>query len=312
VPKIKYEDINFSPQKMAIIDAANRIIAEYARQGYTLTLRQTYYQFVARDLLPQSWADANGVVNRPESYNKLGTIINDGRMAGLIDWLAIVDRGRNSYANRHWDKPSSIIKDTINQYAIDKWANQKNYVEVWVEKEALEDVLHHACQPMDVRYFACKGYTSQSAMWEASQRLLRKIEAGKEVHIVHLGDHDPSGIDMSRDIFSRLSLFVGTKVHVMRIALNMVQIQRYNPPPNPAKTTDSRYADYRAKYGDESGELDALEPTILVDLIERAVGQFRDEKLWQEACDQERKGQRTLETLHEKFPQVVQFLRTQK
>lgn len=309
MPKIKYEDFTFSQVKLDIIAAANKIIAEYAAAGFGLTLRQLYYQFVARDLLPQSWADKAGILNRPESYDKLGSIISDARMAGMIDWLAIVDRSRHSRANQHWEKPSDLIDAAAHSYAIDKWQEQSHYVEVWVEKEALEEVLYQACSPLDVRYFACKGYTSQSAMWEASQRLLSKKKAGKEVHIVHLGDHDPSGIDMSRDIFARLGTFVGERVHVQRIALNMSQIVRYKPPPNFAKTTDARFADYQKKYGDESWELDALEPRLLVGLITQAVLQFRDESVWKAACSKEQSGKTALSKVHKYFREVGEFLK---
>lgn len=312
MPKICYEKKSFSKDKLDLIAKANVVIEEYRRQGFSLTLRQLYYQFVARDLLPQSWADKNGVLNRPESYGKLGDLVSDARMAGLIDWTSIVDRSRSSYANQHWEKPSEVVRAALRSYATDKWKDQPHYVEVWVEKEALEDVLERACGPLDVRYFACKGYTSQSAMWEASQRLVQKAEQGKVVHVVHLGDHDPSGIDMSRDIFARLSVFFGSKVNVRRIALNMPQIRRYNPPPNPAKTTDSRFADYQAKYGDESWELDALEPAVLVDLITRAVLEFRDEKLWNASVGLEDRGRRTLQSVAENFAEVVAFLRERR
>ena len=133
--------------------------------------------------------------------------------------------------------------------------------------------------------------------------------ADKDVHIIHLGDHDPSGIDMSRDIFSRLGTFVGYKVHVLRIALNMPQIERYRPPPNPAKTTDSRFADYQKKYGDESWELDALEPAVLVELITRAVTTYRDEILWKEACDREQRGRNALRRVSENFKEIGEFLK---
>lgn len=312
MPKICYKNKNFSPAQSQIITNANRVISQYQQQGFNLTLRQLYYQFVSRDLLPPEWADAKGVLNRPESYNKLGNIIADARMAGLIDWLAIVDRSRSSYAIQHWDRPSSLLANASKSYATDKWISQPHYVEVWVEKEALEDVIDRACVPLDVRYFACKGYTSLSAMWEASQRLLKQTSAGKEVHIIHLGDHDPSGMDMSRDIFSRLSDFTGSKVHVRRIALNMAQVHRYHPPPNPAKTTDSRYGEYRKQYGDESWELDALNPSILVDLITRSVSEFIDKKLWDAAVENEQRGKRTLKALIDNFPSVVAFLRNQK
>src|SRR5581483_5735036 len=174
MPKICYEHKKFSPEKLELLARANMVIMNYQQQGFTLTLRQLYYQFIANNLFPQSWANTAGVTNSVQSYNRLGNLISDGRMAGLIDWEAIVDRGRTSYANTHWARPSQILEATVKQYAIDRWANQPYYLEVWVEKEALEDVLGRACQPMDVRFFACKGYTSQSAMWEASQRLVDK------------------------------------------------------------------------------------------------------------------------------------------
>jgi hypothetical protein len=318
VPKIKYEDKTFSLVKMDLIVKANQIIGRYQHQGFNLTLRQLYYVFVAKDLFPNDWTyrhignnkwvkDPQGTKNAPPNYNAMGDLISDARMAGLIDWFAIVDRSRSSYANQHWEKPSDVVAATVNSYIIDKWKDQKNYVEVWVEKEALEDVLHRACSPLDVRYFACKGYTSQSSMWEAAQRLIK--HADKDVHIIHLGDHDPSGIDMSRDIFSRLGIFVGYKVHVLRIALNMSQIERYRPPPNPAKTTDSRFADYQKKYGDESWELDALEPAVLVDLITRAVTAYQDEALWKEACDKEQRGRNALKKVSDNFAEIGQFLK---
>lgn len=277
-----------------------------------MTLRQAYYQFVARDLIPQEWADKNGILNRPENYDKLGDLLTDARMAGLVDWNAIIDRSRNARGNRHWDNPSELIRSYVHTYNVDKWIDQKNYVEVWVEKEALEDVLSSVCGPLDVNFFACKGYTSMSAMWGASQRLLARKKAGKDVHVIHLGDHDPSGMDMSRDIFERLSLFVGDKVHVQRVALNMPQIERYQPPPNPAKTTDSRFADYQQKYGDESWELDALDPRTLVDIIKRAVDQFRDVPKWEERAKKEKRGRNSLRAIADDYPEVIEMLKRKR
>lgn len=323
MPRICYQAKTFSPEKLAIINQTNRIINTYTQQGFSLTLRQLYYVFVGNNYFPATWKyrnagnnkwvlDPNGTINAQPNYDRLGDIISDARMAGLIDWNAIVDRTRASWAIEHWDKPSSAIKTAHGKYAIDKWLRQPHYAEVWVEKESLEDVLSHACNPLDIRYFACRGYTSQSSMWEAAQRLLAKLEEGKQVHIIHLGDHDPSGIDMSRDIYERLSVFTGTKVHVRRIALNMAQIRRYNPPPNWAKVTDSRFASYQKEFGDESWELDALRPQLLVEMITHAVKQFRDEKLWLEAVEEERKGKSTLKAILDNFGPVVQFLRERK
>lgn len=337
MPLICYEQKKFDSERLDMIARANLVFKKYQEQGFSLTLRQLYYVFVGNKYFPESWRyirlgpdkwkrDPSGTSNATPNYNALGKLISDGRMSGLIDWNAIVDRTRASHANQHWARPSQILEATMNTYALDKWSDQPNYVEVWVEKEALEDVLDQACSPLDVRFFACRGYTSQSAMWEASQRLVRKVADGKRVHIIHLGDHDPSGVDMSRDIYQRLSLFVdhfeeygedewndGTgKVNVHRIALNMNQVQEYNLPPDPAKISDPRAGGYINKYGDESWELDALEPQLLVDMISARVKSLRDDSLWETALKNEARGKHTLECILKYFPDVVTFIRERR
>ena len=309
MPKICYQSKTFSADRMRIVEICASICAEYAAQGYDLTLRQLFYQCVSRDIIP----------NRPEEYKRLGDLVADARLAGLLNWDHIVDRTRNLMANQHWEKPSDLVKAAANSYATDKWMEQDDYCEVWIEKQALEGVISGMCSRLDVPFFCCRGYTSLSEMWSAGQRLLYQIQQGKQVHIIHLGDHDPSGIDMSRDIKYRLQMFVDahtqemsaddSRVHVLRVALNMPQIERLNPPPNPAKLTDSRAADYIDKYGDSSWELDALDPTELNDIIERAVMHYRDEEKWQASVDRESKGRRTLEAIHEDFGGVVKYLR---
>jgi hypothetical protein len=282
--KICYIERAFSGDSVATIATANQILEEYAAQGYDLTLRQLYYQFVSRGL----------IANKDSEYKKLGSVINDARLAGKIDWDHITDRTRNLRALAHWESPRDIVDACANQFRFDKWAEQENYVEVWVEKDALVGVLQVACEPLDVPYFSCRGYTSQSEMWAAAMRLLKQVRAGKEVYVIHLGDHDPSGIDMSRDIKDRIELFVnyhlsGAAFTLNRIALNMDQVEEYNPPPNPAKVTDSRAAKYIDEYGNESWELDALEPRVLTALIQSTVAELRDEDLWQESLAGEEK-----------------------
>ena len=265
--KRAYIDKKFQGKTQKIIETANTIIDEYKADGYDLTLRQLYYQFVARDIIP----------NKQSEYNKLGTAINNGRLAGLIDWNSIVDRTRKQQANSHWDSPSDIIESAANSYAIDTRADQDDYLEVWVEKDALVGVIERACEPLDIGYLSCRGYVSQSAMWRAAMRFKRQERNSKKCTIlIHLGDHDPSGIDMTRDIQDRLTMF-GTSVHVKRIALSMEQVEEYQPPPNPAKTTDSRYANYRDEYGDDSWELDALDPRIITELITSHANHYTDE-----------------------------------
>lgn len=304
MPKICYVPKAFGPEKEILIDTCDKICVEYSNQGYELTLRQLFYQLVSRDVVP----------NTQSEYKKLGDLLGDARMAGMINWHHIVDRTRNLMGNAHWEKPSDVVGQAVKRYAIDKWEDQPHYCEVWIEKQALEGVIEGICGRLDVPFFACRGYTSISEMWSAGQRLLSRLERNKEVHIIHLGDHDPSGIDMSRDIKARLDVFVSShmsdaRVHVMRVALNMPQIERLKPPPNPAKLTDSRASDYIAKYGESSWELDALDPAELNGIIERAVTRYRDQDTWDQSCEKEEKGRRTLKAIYEDFGGVVQYLR---
>lgn len=278
MPLINYIDKRFSEGSLKIIAVANKIIKDYSAQGYDLTLRQLYYQFVSRDL----------IANKQTEYKRLGSIINDARLAGLIDWDTIVDRTRNMVSNTHWSGPKEIINTCARTFEIDKWANQEHRLEVWIEKDALVGVIENVCRTNDVGFFSCRGYTSQSEMWNASQRLLKYAEAGQEVTIIHLGDHDPSGIDMTRDIQDRLALFMGEYAPTInRIALNMNQVKKYKPPPNPAKITDSRAKGYIAEYGGHSWELDALEPAVLEKLIDKTIAKYRDDDLWQEMVNEQ-------------------------
>ena len=292
--KIKYIDKRFSKNSQAIIAYANNIIDEYATQGYILTLRQLYYQFVARDLIP----------NKQSEYKRLGTIISDGRLAGLIDWDAIEDRGRNVHIPTTWGGPSSVIDACAKQYKLDLWEDQDYRPEVWIEKEALLSIAQTACGPLRVPYFACKGYVSQSAMWGAARRLASHFDNGQEPVIIHLGDHDPSGIDMTRDILDRLDLLAGEAVHVKRIALNIDQVEKYNPPPNPAKITDSRFDSYAKKHGEESWELDALSPKVLVGLIQKEILLMRDDGKWDVFAQQEKDERDTLIAISENYDLV--------
>jgi hypothetical protein len=149
----------------------------------------------------------------------------------------------------------------------------------WVEKESLSGVMARACTPLRVPWMACKGYMSLSEI--RAQGLLLKAQArDKDICIIHLGDHDPSGIAMTQDIIDRLSIFAEQPIEVLRIALNMDQVEQYNPPTNPAKEADPRFEAYQREFGDESWELDALSPPIITQLITDSVNTYRDQAAW--------------------------------
>lgn len=298
MPLIKYRDKKFSAERAEVINQANAIIADYKEQGFDLTLRQLFYQFVSRDLIP----------NKQKEYDRLGEIISDARLAGLVDWDAIVDRTRQLRGLSHWKNPAEIVKVVSEQFRIDKWADQPNRIEVWIEKDALVGVIEGICTELDVPYFSCRGYTSQSEMWGAAMRLRSYVKAKQMPIIIHLGDHDPSGIDMTRDITDRLCEFAFCKIEVVRIALNFDQVQQYNPPPNPCKLTDSRATGYISKHGQESWELDALEPRVIASLIQNEVFAYRDVRKWKAALAKEDQMRKDLTACSEKWPEVCKFL----
>jgi len=306
MPYLQYRQIRFGTQRDETLVKAEEILAEYRAQGYDLTLRQLYYQFVARGLIP----------NTQREYKKLGDAISDGRYAGRIDWNSINDRTRHTREHDSWDGPASIIDSAAQGFQLDLWQGQPNHVEVWVEKDALVGVIERACGQDRFPFMSCRGYVSASQMWRSAMKFRRLIKAGQEIHLLHLGDHDPSGIDMSRDIEERIMEFVwahdgeeaAMKFHLHRIALNMDQVQQYGPPPNPAKVTDSRAAAYIAEHGTESWELDALEPAVIDGLIRDNGHPLIDHGLMQERREREEADKEILQTASDRWQEVVDFL----
>ncbi|MGW4950625.1 hypothetical protein [Streptomyces parvulus] len=295
--RIAYVEKRFSPASLALITTAESICREYAAQGFDLTLRQLYYQFVARGY----------IANKQTEYKRLGGIVNDARLAGLLDWDYIVDRTRNLRGLSHWDNPESVIQSAAYGYRTERWANQPHRVEVWIEKDALVGVISQVCQRNDVNYFSCRGYTSQSELWGAARRMVRYERAGQKPVIIHLGDHDPSGVDMTRDIEDRMALF-GADVTVQRIALNMNQVEAHQPPPNPAKLTDSRATAYIREHGRSSWELDALEPTMLDQLIEDEIWAWRDADLWDQETQAMERERTLLRGVADRWSEVADLI----
>lgn len=298
MPRIQYRSINFGSTKQQLIDTADGIIRDYQRQGYTLTLRQLYYQFVSRGLIE----------NSERSYKNLGSSISDARDAGLIDWYGIEDRGRGILSWLIEEDEQNVLNGIESGLALNFWERQNAYVEVWVEKEALSSVIRRPCERFRVPYMACKGYLSASEAWRAGQRFAQAEEEGRRCVMIHLGDHDPSGIDMTRDNGDRIRLYsMGAEVEVRRIALNMDQVEQYSPPPNPAKISDSRAVEYIRRFGRTSWELDALEPSVLDKLIADEIKTLINPELWSETSSEEDERREILAKLHANWDEVRSF-----
>jgi hypothetical protein len=294
--------IPYKPQAktLAVVKQANAIIEEYERRGFVLTLRQLYYQFVARGLLPE---------NTMAQYKRLGGIIRDARNGGLIDWDAIEDRTREVNTHSSWDNPADIISTAAKRYQEDLWANQLYRPEVWIEKEALLGVIEGVCTDYRVPFFAHRGNNSQTLQYQAGKRFAEYLDQGLIPVVLHLADHDPNGIDMTRDNRDRLALYAGQKIEVRRIGLNMDQVRRYRPPPSFVKEGDTRTSGYTEQFGtDECWELDALSPTVIADLIRAEIEPMLDADEWSAAKKREAQSRRELETVEAKWAKVQEWL----
>lgn len=245
-----FREKNFRPRSLSLIEECNEIISNYLGQGLRLTLRQLYYQLVTRNSIP----------NEEKAYKNLSSLVSDGRLSGMIDWNAIEDRIRIPSIPSEWENISDLVESALYSYRLPRWEGQDFYVELWVEKDALAGVLKPIAQDHHITLMVNRGYSSQSALYESMLRFTGK--SNREQVILYLGDFDPSGEDMVRDIQDRMDMF-GASVQVEKIALTLGQVQKYNPPPNPAKLTDPRSMEFVAKYGASSWEVDAIEPSEL-------------------------------------------------
>ena len=283
------EKLRLNKHNQAQLKIINGIINEYAKQGYRLTLRQLYYQLVSRNIVP----------NLTKEYAKLSSLLVKGRMAGVVDWKAIEDRIRVPFIPYWVEDIEDAIQDTINQYRLNRQKGQDVYIELWVEKDALSGVLKRITSKYHINLMVNRGYSSCTAMYDAYKRLKSKEEAGKETYILYLGDHDPSGLDMVRDIQDRLEEF-GVCPKVIHIGLTMKQIKEFNPPENPLKRKERKLSDPRAEayfkeFGDKSWEVDALNPETLHELVKEKVEELIDIDLFNSVLKQEEKDKKKLE-----------------
>lgn len=288
--RICYRPTNFRSDRLARIVQINKILAEYTSQR--VSVRQLYYRLVAADLIP----------NQQSEYDKIQNLVTDARYAGLIDWNAIEDRNREPVKREDWKNGPAALADVVEKFRLDRWEGQPFYIELWVEKAALAGVLWPIAEDYHITLFPTRGYNSASAMKEAAQRIIHRGRDRRSV-VLYVGDHDPSGEDMVRDVRDRLAEF-GCPPHmdVRKIALTMAQIEEYKPPPNRLKRkddpqryknadtslADSRAAAYAEVHGEESWEVDSLPPKVLDLLVRTTINAYVDKKMMEQVIAKEK------------------------
>lgn len=303
----------FIPKKFTkahewVIRQANKIIAEYLEAGYTLTLRQIHYQFVARDLYENTQAN----------YKRLGNILDAARKAGLVDWEAIEDRTRILRRVGVWDGPEKALERIRDNFKLDPWDEQPTLrrVEVWVEKDAAVGIVQPTCDDLRVPYFSCRGYSSSSGLYDAGKRLAAYHAAGYETVVLYLGDHDPSGVQMTEVSEDRVNMYARHQIDFRRIALTLPQIEEFSPPPNFVKETDSRTKWYIDRFSTEDcWELDALSPKTVDQIIRDQIEPLIDREAWDKTLATEEEHRSTLSEIISDWnrtkaaPAMLEFIR---
>lgn len=254
-----------------LVNAVNEILGGYS---LPLTLRQVYYRLVAGGL----------IANTRSNYNQLSSQLVKARENGDVDDSRFTDRSRR-IDDVSFDSPQDFIeicRDTLKRKYVRRfWDSQPVYCEVWVEKDALSQVLAEAVYPFNTIIAPSRGYSSYSYLLEAADRITKYCPDDKQAVILDFRDHDPSGMDMGRDLRDRLARYCGRAIKVFRIALTFDQVRQYNLIPNPVKQADCRSAAYIKQYGSECWELDAIEPNELIRLCRMAVDSLIvDKKAW--------------------------------
>lgn len=279
-----------------VFEKIDEVVNEYIMMGIKLTNRQLYYQLVGRDYIP----------NADEVYKRICTFLTDSRYGGLIDWEAIEDKDRIPEKHSEWENINSLVDSAISSYRLPRWEDQDYYVELYCEKKAGISVLQPIANKWHIYFGFNKGYSSASAMYDLAKRIEEQIDEGKKAVILYFGDHDASGLDMVRDITDRITefltkgdrgfeeWFVEENLEIVPVALTMEQIEKYNPPPNPAKITDPRAKKYIEEFGKVSWELDSLNAMELRKIAEKSVLKYLDKIKYDAWIEREKKEKQAL------------------
>jgi len=262
-----------------------------------LTVRQIFYRLVAAGIIQ----------NTRSSYNSLDKCLVKARTKGVIPFNKLEDRSREFLCGDHrFETPEDFmawriqaLKDSASEYEVPFWMFQPEYVEVWLEKDALSALFKQVCEKWHVLLAPCRGYPSLTYLFEAAQRL-KNID--KPITILYFGDLDPRGRDIERYIMETLQSF-NVHVNVERVALTRQQVQLYSLPSAPTKKTDTLARRWIEAEGDAVWELDALEPNLLMQLIEQAILQHFSQSLFEKRNELQRQNREKISQIVEKlFP----------
>jgi hypothetical protein len=252
--------IRRSRRTKAEMTAIRRAIFWALRADHPQTIRQLFYRLTVEGVIAKTEAEYKTVVRLTGEMRRAGDL--------PFDWIA--DSTRWMRKPTTYDSIESALQITARTYRRSLWAENHQYVEIWIEKEALAGVVVDVTDEFDVPLMVTRGYPSLSFVQSAAEAMNARDQF---TSVYYLGDHDPSGVDISRKLEEDLIDFTDGRVSFERIAVTEHQILDLALPSRPTKKTDTRSKNFIG----ESVELDAIPATALRDLVRDAIEDHVDE-----------------------------------
>jgi hypothetical protein len=283
---MKEKFINWNPraETKGILDHLFRIITE---EKMSLTVRQIFYKMLGPNF-----------DNTPENYARVSKFLTRARYAGMIDWALFEDRTRLPSIPKEWNNTTELLETAFKAYRLPRTDGQEYYLEIISEKDTLRTFVEPIARKYHLGFSVFRGFSSTTVMYELSRRI--KKANGKKIVLLYVGDHDPSGLKMLEDLAKRQkTLSNGARLDIVPVALTLEQVREHNLLPNKTKKGDSNTPAYIAKYGDESWEVDALDPKYLKQALEAAILKYIDIPKMNAIIEREKKDKTVLRELLE-------------
>lgn len=229
--------------------------------------------------------ESQQVIHKTEAdFDKVERLVVVLRRDGTIPYDKISEGHRERHTIHTYESVGQFLGTVKNAYRRDVWATQPYHVEVWSEKNGLSDAIRPVCNAYRVAYVPTKGQPSLTLLYNSAQQI---IASEKPTRLLYVGDHDATGVNISRVIEEELRGF-GVDLIMQRVAVTPAQIALYNLPTRPGKQTDNKHAAFVAAYGPDCVEVDALQivsQDLLPSLIRTAIEPLIDWATWRAASD---------------------------
>jgi hypothetical protein len=252
-------------QMQAFLDAINAILD---REEGKITVRHLFYRLVGQSLIQKTEL----------AYKGLCSHLSKWRKSGDIRWSAFADNTRWHIQHRTFDSVQEALENCAKSYRRDLWSTQDSYLECWVEKDAIASIVAGVANSFGVPVFVCRGFASLSSLYAAAGTFRAAVEAGKKPIIYHLGDHDPSGVAAGESVLRSFRDDFAVDLQFVRAAVTRQQIEEFDLPTRPVKTSDTRAAKWT---GGQCVELDSMRPADIRRIVEQSITRHIEPRAWE-------------------------------